>query len=43
MKIEKEYDNIFRYVFYRVNCREEAEDITQETFCDTFSIQNIIK
>lgn len=32
MKIEKEYDNIFRYVFYRVNCREEAEDITQETF-----------
>lgn len=32
MKIEKEYDNIFRYVLYRVNCREEAEDITQETF-----------
>ncbi len=32
MKIENEYDNIFRYVLYRVNCREEAEDITQETF-----------
>lgn len=32
MKIEKEYDNIFRYALYHTNCREDAEDITQETF-----------
>lgn len=32
MKIEKEYDNIFRYVLYHVGNKEDAEDITQETF-----------
>lgn len=32
MKIENEYDNIFHYVLYHVNCREDAEDITQEAF-----------
>ncbi|MDE6775767.1 MAG: RNA polymerase sigma factor [Ruminococcus sp.] len=32
MKIEKEYDNIFRYVLYRTGNRYDAEDITQETF-----------
>lgn len=32
MKIEKEYDNIFRYVLYHVGNREDAEDITQEAF-----------
>lgn len=32
MKIEKEYDNIFRYVLYHVGNKEDAEDITQEVF-----------
>lgn len=32
MKIEKEYDNIFRYVLYHVGNKEDAEDITQEAF-----------
>ncbi|MDE5853456.1 MAG: sigma-70 family RNA polymerase sigma factor [Ruminococcus sp.] len=32
MKIEKEYDNIFRYVLYHVGSKEDAEDITQEAF-----------
>lgn len=32
MKIEKEYDNIFRYALYHTGSKEDAEDITQETF-----------
>ncbi len=32
MKIEKEYENIFRYCLYHVGGKEDAEDITQETF-----------
>lgn len=32
MKIEKEYDNIFRFALYHLGCKEDAEDVTQETF-----------
>ena len=32
MKIEKEYDNIFRYALYHTKNKEDAEDITQEAF-----------
>ncbi|MCM1133425.1 MAG: sigma-70 family RNA polymerase sigma factor [Ruminococcus flavefaciens] len=32
MKIEKEYDNIFRYALYHTGNKEDAEDITQEAF-----------
>lgn len=32
MKIEKEYEKIFRYCLYHVGGKEDAEDITQETF-----------
>ena len=32
MNIEMAYDKLYRYVFFRINDRETAEDITQETF-----------
>lgn len=32
MDIEKYYDKIYRYCYYRVNDRTVAEDLTQETF-----------
>jgi len=32
MDVEKIYDKIYRYVYFRVNDRALAEDITQETF-----------
>lgn len=32
MKIEKEYDNIFRYALYHTGNKEDAEDITQDAF-----------
>ncbi len=32
MDVEKIYDKIYRYVYFRVNDRTLAEDITQETF-----------
>lgn len=32
MDIEKAYDKLYRYVYFKVHNRETAEDITQETF-----------
>ena len=32
MDIEQYYDKIYRYIFYKVNNRALAEDLTQETF-----------
>ncbi|MBO4457766.1 MAG: RNA polymerase sigma factor [Butyrivibrio sp.] len=32
MDIEKYYDKIYRYCYYKVNSKPLAEDITQETF-----------
>ncbi len=30
--LKEQYDKIYRYCYIRVQCRETAEDITQETF-----------
>ena len=32
LDIEEQYEKIYRYCFYRLRNREQAEDITQETF-----------
>ena len=32
MDLEEQYDKIYRYYYFKVNQREIAEDITQETF-----------
>ena len=32
MDIEKYYDKIYRYIFFKVNNKALAEDLTQETF-----------
>ena len=32
LRLEKAYDKIYRYVYFRVSDRTTAEDITQETF-----------
>ncbi len=32
MDLEKTYDKIYRYVYFKINNRSIAEDITQETF-----------
>ena len=32
MEIEEQYDKIYRFCLYRVQDRETAEDLTQETF-----------
>ena len=32
LDIEEQYDKIYRYCYYRLRNREQAEDITQETF-----------
>ena len=31
LDIEEQYDKIYRYCYYRLRNREQAEDITQET------------
>ena len=31
-EIEKQYDRIYRYCYFKLRKREAAEDITQETF-----------
>lgn len=36
MDLEEQYDKIYRYCFFRLGCRETAEDITQETFLRFF-------
>lgn len=35
--IEEQYDKIYRYCFYRLRNREQAEDVTQETFLRWFA------
>ncbi len=37
MDIEDQYDKIYRYCYFRVNHRQIAEDITQETFLRFFN------
>lgn len=37
LDIEEQYDKIYRYCYYRLRDREQAEDITQETFLHWFS------
>ena len=32
MDIEKVYDKLYRFVYFKIRDRETAEDITQETF-----------
>lgn len=32
MDLEEQYDKIYRYCYFKINQREIAEDITQETF-----------
>lgn len=36
MDLEEQYDKIYRYCYFKVNQREIAEDITQETFLRFF-------
>ena len=40
MDIETAYDKIYRYVYFKVNDRAVAEDITQETFLKYLSKKN---
>lgn len=37
LDIEEQYDRIYRYCYYRLHNREQAEDITQETFLRLFA------
>ena len=37
LDIEEQYDKIYRYCYYRLRDREQAEDVTQETFLRWFS------
>ncbi|MBD5101803.1 MAG: sigma-70 family RNA polymerase sigma factor [Subdoligranulum sp.] len=37
LDIEEQYEKIYRYCFYRLQNREQAEDITQETFLRWFA------
>ncbi|MCD8354273.1 MAG: sigma-70 family RNA polymerase sigma factor [Clostridiales bacterium] len=37
INIDEQYDKLYRYCFFRLHDREEAEDITQETFLRYFS------
>lgn len=37
MDIEEQYDKIYRYCYYRLRDREQAEDVTQETFLRWFA------
>lgn len=37
LDIEEQYEKIYRYCFYRLHSREQAEDITQETFLRWFA------
>lgn len=36
MDIDKQYDKIYRYCYYKLGYRESAEDVTQETFLHFF-------
>lgn len=37
LDIEEQYEKIYRYCYYRLHDREQAEDITQETFLRWFA------
>ena len=37
LDIEEQYDKIYRYCYYRLRNREQAEDVAQETFLRWFS------
>lgn len=37
LDVEQQYDKIYRYCYYRLRNREQAEDVTQETFLRWFS------
>lgn len=37
LDIEEQYEKIYRYCFYRLHNREQAEDVTQETFLRWFA------
>ncbi len=37
LDIEEQYEKIYRYCFYRLRNREQAEDVTQETFLRWFA------
>lgn len=37
LDIEEQYDKIYRYCYYRLRNRKQAEDVTQETFLRWFS------
>ncbi len=37
LDIDTQYDRIYRYCYYRLRSREEAEDVTQETFLRYFA------
>ena len=38
--IEKQYDKIYRYCYFKLHNRHTAEDITQETFLKYFDKYN---
>lgn len=42
MDLEIAYDKIYRYVYFKVNDRAVAEDITQETFLKYLSKKNAV-
>ncbi len=42
LNIDEQYDKLYRYCYFRLQDREEAEDITQETFLRYFSSQRRI-
>ena len=37
LDIDEQYEKIYRYCFYRLRSREQAEDVTQETFLRWFA------
>jgi RNA polymerase sigma-70 factor (ECF subfamily) len=37
ISLEDQYDKIYRYCYFKVNSKEKAEDLTQETFLKYFS------
>ena len=37
LDIEEQYEKIYRYCFYRLRSREQAEDVTQEAFLRWFA------
>ncbi|MCD8190867.1 MAG: RNA polymerase sigma factor [Clostridiales bacterium] len=39
LNIDEQYDKLYRYCYYRLHDREEAEDVTQETLLRYFSSQ----